>query len=1053
MLINMILDQMFMFILLVAVSLLQHVNCIGISNQYLSLEFCEKYGVLKDFRTKDTDLLNVKDQKVLDLLPVWEIQFVHQSGLVKIDSAGKQFRGELSEDGTLLTMEWIVNVPTAEISATKSNSSYLLSATVSVTLTVSLEPSSQVSEWNLQTRLIASPSPKETAGIAIWQGSIIIPTTAGSDPLNGELFYPGGYGHRFQNPFSSTGGKVSGVYPSGGASMQFMAAVNENQEGYSEASATTRASYSGLYVAALDVQGFVKTFEYTTLYYRLANRNEAGAEAAIDGKTSKHRENKIHGGRTELWVAADEEKANISSSIPADEKMDSTASPRIAFLSITVVADNAGVPWTTTAATAGTSGSTGTGGTGDGWKMPYSVGVGVVTRVSETAGSPLWYQAANIYKTFLQSASAPWMQQKLSSRIPDWYRNNAIWLNTHWQCYDVFNRTGGDPVVVRDTVTKIAQLLREPSLILHWYEWQQGPDPRPERRYLFDTHYPDYLPPRRNYKQVVTDLLSISPQLEQEHEQRGGEKRDRYRVYTVPYINGRIFDIASDSFIQDNGAAVCTKAYTSPQLVDEDNATATGPGISLESYGSDATFCVASPHSAYWQDKITNTTMELLEEWVSAGVYIDQIGAAHPDLCWDAYMQHTLGGGTYWTNGYTQLLQQIDLRKQHRMKSSRSSGSIETPTSKRHGRANTAAAANANAHANADADGPVIITEDCAEPYMGLLQGNLVLTTFRTSLAMGRSDTSRPQTFRSIAPAYPVVYGGYFMGIGAEWFVSDWEDDNWFCAKLATTFVVGTQMGWFSLIGVTDPAYDQKCGPMGTAELLLDPHRAGLTTYLRLLAAVRRQEGVVGYLVEGAMTRPPVLRPAPPVFPQAPGSVGGGLPQLDYDSVSRASWYRHFKHPTVTATTTTTPAMPSAARGDKEQQQQQQQQQAEERDIGGSVLTILTNNMDSSFGNYTGKLLLPLSALEEQMLLSKRTTAEAEEEEEEESLQLSIRCSLMMLDSVTADVRVVHHASTVSTSSSRRKTEESDRERDYEETWIDVDIPPRSVLLIEYSLL
>ena len=61
-----------------------------------------------------------------------------------------------------------------------------------------------------------------------------------------------------------------------------------------------------------------------------------------------------------------------------------------------------------------------------------------------------------------------------------------------------------------------------------------GPDPDPQARYLFDTHYPDYFPPRPDFASAVSQLQARN-------------------ISVFPYINGRIFDIHSDSYLSDNG--------------------------------------------------------------------------------------------------------------------------------------------------------------------------------------------------------------------------------------------------------------------------------------------------------------------------------------------------------------------------------------------------------------------------------------------------------------------------------------------------------------------
>ena len=44
-------------------------------------------------------------------------------------------------------------------------------------------------------------------------------------------------------------------------------------------------------------------------------------------------------------------------------------------------------------------------------------------------------------------------------------------------------------------------------MALHWYEWQQGDNgTSPGRRFRFDTHYPDYFPPREGFAEAVHTL-------------------------------------------------------------------------------------------------------------------------------------------------------------------------------------------------------------------------------------------------------------------------------------------------------------------------------------------------------------------------------------------------------------------------------------------------------------------------------------------------------------------------------------------------------------------
>eukprot|EP00606_Chrysophyceae_sp_TOSAG23-5_P001382 GSChrysophyteH2.ASY1.ANO1.1164.1 assembled CDS len=485
----------------------------------------------------------------------------------------------------------------------------------------------------------------------------------------------------------------------------------------------------------------------------------------------------------------------------------STLDRRVHILTIVAYPENAG---TTLAA-----GST--------WAIPYPIAVGVVRDVSAYEGKPLWFQAAQVYRKWVLG-NAKWTEQgPLSNRkdLPEWYSHNSIWLNSNWQCHDIFNATGGSPDFVAQYTKEIASLLDQPSLINHWYEWQQGPDPAPDARYLFDTHYPDYFPPRKGFKEVMQELLQDS------------------HVYTVPYINGRIFDINSDSFVQDDGEQYCTKQLADgPRLVTSDAKLET----IIETYGSNATFCVANPSTKYWQEKIVDAAVELISEWGSAGVYIDQIGAAKPYLCYDASMGHTLGGGLYWKIGYSEMLASIKKAQ---------------PTAP-------------------------IITECNAEPYMDNLDGYLVLTSFKGAIKYAKSMNS----------AFNAVYGGYYVAMGAEWSQADFVDHDWWRGKLAQMFSSGSQLGWFSLTGLDDADGADHCGPMGVGENFKDPENADLVQYLRLLAAYRRTGS--DYFVNGRIASPMMQEPPIQVLKQTAASASeakGGV-QI-FDALSVSAWHQY----------------------------------------------------------------------------------------------------------------------------------------------------------------
>lgn len=82
--------------------------------------------------------------------------------------------------------------------------------------------------------------------------------------------------------------------------------------------------------------------------------------------------------------------------------------------------------------------------------------------------------------------------------------------------------------------------------------------------------------------------------------------------------------MASDSYLADSGELYCAKQANA--LVIDDPKDVSGLTSYVETYGSDASFCLANPFTPYWQGKVTEVVDELVNDWGVAGVYIDQIG-------------------------------------------------------------------------------------------------------------------------------------------------------------------------------------------------------------------------------------------------------------------------------------------------------------------------------------------------------------------------------------------------------------------------------------------
>jgi hypothetical protein len=134
--------------------------------------------------------------------------------------------------------------------------------------------------------------------------------------------------------------------------------------------------------------------------------------------------------------------------------------------------------------------------------------------------------------------------------------------------------------------------------------------------------------------------------------------------------------------------------------------------------------------------------LRLLTEYGVSSVYIDQIAAARPRLCFDASHGHPLGGGHWWTDGYWNMLDKIRAVK--------------------------------------PAD--CMLTTECnAEPYIKWFDGYL---------------TWHWQE-QDMVPAFPAVYGGAIQMFGRAYRGGPSQDlAN--RMKAGQQLVFGEQIGWFS---------------------------------------------------------------------------------------------------------------------------------------------------------------------------------------------------------------------------------------------------------------
>ena len=228
-----------------------------------------------------------------------------------------------------------------------------------------------------------------------------------------------------------------------------------------------------------------------------------------------------------------------------------------------------------------------------------------------------WFDAAQVYRQWASRHAKWWPALGADGRedTPRWMRELPVWA-----------LASGGPASVVPQVKRFAEALGVPVGV-HWYNWHQIP---------FDNDYPHYFPAREGFAEGVAEL------------QQGP-------VYVMPYINGRLWDIRDRGMEDFEFTKVARPAATK----DEQGEPYLESYSSKETDGSPVRLAAMCPTTELWQNKQHEIITRLMNECGVKGVYIDQVAAARPQLCFDRSHGHPIGGGDWWTAGYWEMLRRI----------------------------------------------------------------------------------------------------------------------------------------------------------------------------------------------------------------------------------------------------------------------------------------------------------------------------------------------------------------------------------------------------------
>lgn len=309
-----------------------------------------------------------------------------------------------------------------------------------------------------------------------------------------------------------------------------------------------------------------------------------------------------------------------------------------------------------------------------------------------------WFDAAVIYRQWVRQHAKwyPPLTKDGRADTPEWMRELSVW-----------GLGGGDPKSGLPVLQKFAEQMELP-VGFHWYNWHQIP---------FDNDYPHYFPADEGFADAVKLLQSKN-------------------IYIMPYINGRLWDTRDKGSEDFEFSKLARPAATK----DEHGKPYTEVYGSKETDGSKVELAAMCPSTELWRTKVREIVLRLINECGVRGVYIDQIAAAQPRLCFDASHGHPIGGGHWWTEAYWKMLDAI--RR-------------EMP------------------------DGRMLTTECNAEPYVKWFDGYL---TWHWQ-------------YDGQVPAFPAVYGGSIQMFGRAYRGGPTKDLA-LRMKAGQQLVFGEQIGW-----------------------------------------------------------------------------------------------------------------------------------------------------------------------------------------------------------------------------------------------------------------
>ncbi len=235
-----------------------------------------------------------------------------------------------------------------------------------------------------------------------------------------------------------------------------------------------------------------------------------------------------------------------------------------------------------------------------------------------------WSAGAQVYKEWALKqwyVSAGPIAQR--SDIPTWVKD----LDLVWGTEEYATNQTNDQVYLEGTnssqmgafMGQVRSMLPNANMMLYWFGWNQGG---------FDRGYPDFFPPRdgsQAFQQAINATHALG-------------------IKVMLYFNGRLVDVSTPAY-QQSLPYLTVDQSGAPYIVSYDNGTLTG--------------AIPSPTTSWWIDQVENFTTTAVKDYGVDGVYLDQNTVAGPVLDMSTTNGHLPGGGSWWWQAESSLLEGV----------------------------------------------------------------------------------------------------------------------------------------------------------------------------------------------------------------------------------------------------------------------------------------------------------------------------------------------------------------------------------------------------------